>query len=333
MKIPDITERTAMHTTTRLFGIAALFISPVLVFGQALPPAGSAAIASAQSMQNPVDHGPLKNIPISSGDLLDVEIFATPEMSGKLRVDQRGNVTLPIGGDVKVQGLLVRDAALAIQNQLIHANLMLHPTVTVSIVEYSSEGVTVLGEVKMPGIYTLLGPRSLYDALAAAGGTTASEGSTITITHADDATHPIIVNVNTVDYSPEQKATVVLPGDTIVVNRAPLVYVVGDFVHSGAFYIQGGTQLTILNLVSLAQGPNRTAAMKHAAIIRPMPDGTAKTISFNLNKVMHNEAPNLAMQAGDVLVLPRSGWKDFGFTAMPGVSSAISSAIAYSLID
>ncbi len=311
-----------MTTTTSLHIISAalfLVLSPFLS-AQALPPAGSAQTAAAVGTSASGDHEPLQNIPISSGDLLDIEVFGTPELSGRIRVDQLGQITLPVGGDVKVEGMFAKQAAAAIQTRLTSQQLMLRPIVTVSVIEYSTQGVTVLGEVKNPGIYTLLGPRSLYDALASAGGTTSSEGTRITITHAK-ALHPIIVEVTTTDYSAEQKATVVLPGDTIIVNRAPLVYIVGDVVRSGAFYIQGGTKLTVLNLISLAQGTNRTAAMGRASIIRYLPDGTATTITFNLNKVMKNQAPNLAMQAGDVLVLPRSGWKSFGTLALPALTN------------
>ncbi|MDE1178854.1 MAG: polysaccharide biosynthesis/export family protein [Edaphobacter sp.] len=298
---------------------------------QATPSSGQSAASQATPVAS--DRGPLENIPISSGDLLDVEVFSTPELSGKFRVDQEGFITLPVGGTVKVSGLLPAQTASIIQKHLVAEKLMLNPSVTVDIVEYSTEGVTVLGEVKSPGVYTLLGPRSLYDALAAAGGATTSEGSTITVTHANDASHPVVVNVTTPNYSPEQKATIVLPGDTVVVNRAPLVYIVGDVARSGAFFIQGGTTLTILNLLSLAQGANRTAAMGRAAIIRPEPDGTATTIHFNLDKVMKNEAPDLAMQAGDVLVLPRSGFKTFAATALPAATNSVTSAVVYSLIN
>jgi polysaccharide export outer membrane protein len=279
------------------------------------------------------DREPMQNIPITSGDLLDVEIFNTPELSGKLRVDQQGSVMLPMGGSVKVDGMLPNQAAAAIQNRLLTSKIMLNPTVTVDIVDYSTNGVTVLGEVKAPGVYTLLGPRSLYDALAAAGGVTASAGSTITLTRANDATHPIIVEVTTPNYSPAIKATVVLPGDTVVVNRAPLIYAVGDFVRSGAFYVQGGTKLTVLNVVSLAQGYNRTAAMGKASIIHPMPDGTAEIFRINLNKILKGQESSPVLQAGDVLVLPRSGVKDFALTALPGAANSVVSAAAYSGIQ
>jgi polysaccharide biosynthesis/export protein len=307
-----------------LCSAAAMLWTPFVIAQNA---AGAPA-TQAQTPQLPESvSSKVQNIPIGPGDLLDVQVFNTPELSGRLRVDQLGRITLPLGGDIKVQGSTVAAAANAIRDVLVSSNIMLQPMVMVNVLEYATEGVTVLGEVRSPGIYTLLGPHSLYDALASAGGATSSEGATIAITHLGDSEHPKIVNVTTPNYSAEQKSTVVEPGDTIVVSRADLVYIVGDTVRSGAFYIQNGQPLTILDLVSLAQGPNRTAAMGHAALIRPTPGGGAITIPLNLNKVMKNEEKNLIVTAGDVLVVPRSGWKTFGFIALPAFTSSIAAAV------
>ena len=295
---------------------------------------GGATATTQQSFQiSPVFSPRIQNIPISPGDLLDVEVFNTPELSCKLRVDQLGRVTLPVGGEVEARGLNVAAAADAIKMKLISSQIMLHPMVTVNVMEYATEGVTVLGEVRSPGIYTLLGPHSLYDALATAGGATSSEGSTIAITHVNDADHPTVVKVTTPNYSAEQKGTIIEPGDTIVVSRADLVYVVGDVNRSGAFYIQNGQPLTVLDLVSLAQGATRTAAMSHVALVRPTPDGKAVTIPFNLNKVMKNESKNLVVEAGDVLVVPRSGWKTFTSTALPSLTNATANSVAFALAN
>jgi len=323
--------RTLVQRALACCAAALMFSAPCLLAQTAASPSVPQASQQAPPA-NPQSHPSaipgVQNIPIGPGDLLDIEVFNTPELSGKLRVDQRGQVTLPLGGDVPVQGLTVAQAAKVIQDALVSKNLMLQPTVMVNILEYATEGVTVLGEVRAPGIYTLLGPHSLYDALASAGGATSSEGATIAITHAGQSEQPHIVNVTTPNYSAEQKSTIIEPGDTIVVSRADLVYIVGDTVHSGAFYIQNGQPLTILELVSLAQGVNRTAAMGHVALIRPTPDGKAVTIPMNLNKVMRNEETNLVVLAGDVLVVPRSGWKTFGFTALPALTNAVASAVA-----
>jgi polysaccharide export outer membrane protein len=310
-----------------------LAMSSLLTRGMVAQNTGAATASSPQPSQFTIISSGLQNIPISPGDLLDVEVFNTPELSARLRVDQVGRVAPPLGGDVEVQGLNVAAAASAIQAALLSGNIMLHPSVTVNIVEYATEGVTVLGEVRSPGIYTLLGPHSLYDALASAGGASPSEGATIAVTHINDAAHPIIVKVTTPNYSPEQKAMVIQPGDTVVVSRADIVYVVGDVNRSGAFYIQNGQPLTVLDLVSLAQGPTRTAAVSHVALIRNTLNGAPVTVPFNLNKVMKNQAKNIVLEAGDVLVVPRSGWKTFGTTALPALTNAAVNAVSIALVN
>jgi polysaccharide export outer membrane protein len=268
---------------------------------------------------------------ISAGDLLDVHVFDTPELSGKLQVDSSGRITLPVAGQVQVGGLSREQAATAIAERLRRAQVMLNPYVSILSVEYATEGVTLLGEVKRPGTYPLLGPHSLYDALAAAGGTTADEGATIKISHPGDPQHPEIIVVKTPNYSALQQSTTVRPGDTIVVSKADVIYVVGDVARSGQYIMQYGQHLTVLSAIALAQGTNRTAAMAHGAIIRQVGDA-AQTLPFDLNKVMKNIEPNPVLEAGDVLVIPRSGFKTFVTTALPGATNAVSSAVASALI-
>jgi polysaccharide biosynthesis/export protein len=273
-------------------------------------------------------------IHIGPGDLLDIEIFNTPELSApKVRVDQFGKIALPIllDGPIAVGGLSTSAAAEALRRQLQTAQIMPDPRVTVFIVEYSTQGITVLGEVRSPGTYTLLGPHSLYDALTAAGGPTPTEGSSIVIKRANDLSHPVTISVASPNYSEIQKSTMVYPGDTIVVSRAELVYVVGDVAHSGAYYLQSGRTLTVLELVALAQGINRTAKMGKCSVVRKNPEGV-ETIHFDLGKVMKSKAPNFTLLAGDVVVVPRSGLKDFAATALPGITNAVASATAAALI-
>ncbi len=117
----------------------------------------------------------------------------------------------PLGGSVKVGGLTVSDAASAVEHGLQTSQIMTSPKVTVFVIEYATQGVTVLGEVKTSGTFTLLGPHSLYDVLAAAGGVTSNVGATITITHAHSAETPETIQVTTPNYSALQKTTMVRP--------------------------------------------------------------------------------------------------------------------------
>jgi polysaccharide export outer membrane protein len=268
---------------------------------------------------------------LGPGDVIDIEVFNTPELSGKVRLDQNGIIVLPIGGEVNVNGLTAAQAGSAIELALKRAQVMLDPHVTAYVLEYATQGVTVLGEVRSPGTYYLFGSHSLYDALSAAGGATATEGASITITHLRDPEHSVSIPVNSPNYSQTQRLTVVEPGDTVFVAKADMFFVVGDVGHPGAFYLQNGEPLTVLDALALASGMNRTANVSKASIVRPTATG-AMTIPLNLDKVMSNTAPNPVLQASDVLVVPRSGLKVFLEYALPGATNAVTGAVASALV-
>jgi polysaccharide biosynthesis/export protein len=278
----------------------------------------------------PAQTGPA-SLRIAAGDLIDVQVFNTPELSAKVRVSQDGLIKLPDASDVQVSGLTPLQAAATIEKDLRDSQIMLDPHVTVLITEYSTQGVSVLGEVKKPGTYLLLGQHSLYDALSAAGGVTPQSGSTIEVTHQDQPTRPVTVPVNSPNYSQLQRMTEVKPGDVIVVAHAESIYVVGDVGHPGEYPIQNGQKLSVLNAIALAQGVNPTAKGSKASIVRKNGTG-AQTIPINLNNVTKVDGENLTLRPGDVLVVPRSGAKQFMNVVLPGVTGAVAGSVAAAIV-
>ncbi len=270
-------------------------------------------------------------IRIAAGDLIDVQVFNTPELSTKLRVSQDGLIMLPDTGDIKVAGLTAREAGAKIEKSLRDSQVMLDPHVTVLVMEYSTQGISVLGEVRKPGTYLLLGRHSLYDALSAAGGVTQQLGSSIQITHQSDPTRPETIPINSPNYSDLQRLTEVKAGDVVVVARAEAIYVVGDVAHPGEYFIQNGQKLSVLNAIALAQGINPTARASKASIVRKTATG-AETIPVNLNRIAKVNGENLILRPADVLVIPRSGAKAFFSLALPGVTGAVAGSVAAALI-
>lgn len=269
---------------------------------------------------------------IGAGDLVDVQVFNTPELSvSKLRVSDDGRVRLPVTGDFHIAGLTAGEAGAAIEGRLRDTQMMLDPHVEVLITEYATQGVRVLGEVKTPGTYVLLGPHSLYDALSAAGGVTPNEGDAITVTHQSDPLHPEEVAINSANYSETERMTQIEAGDVIVVAKASAIYVVGDVAHPGEYMIPHGDPLTVLNAVALAQGTNPTAAVSKASIVRKTSTG-AVTIAVNIRKIEQNTAPNPVLKADDVLVIPRSGAREFLTYALPNATSAVVASVSTALV-
>jgi polysaccharide export outer membrane protein len=288
-------------------------------------PAAMAQTGSQEPVKMVPDDGGLL---IGSGDLLDVRVFNTPELSGKFRVSPSGTITVPQGGLITVAGLSPAEAQEKIETTFKNRNIMLEPHVIVFVEEYASAGVIVLGEVAHPGTYTLLGEHSLYGALAAAGGVTANEGGSITVSHQNEPGHDVLIKVHSPNFSDVQRATRVAPGDTVFVSKADLVYLVGDVGHPGSYNMPNGTSLNLLQLLALGQGLNHTAALSKASIVRDTGESVV-TIPIDLG----NQKDRLAkLQPSDIVVIPRSGFKGFLDNFIPNASISILGAVTAALI-
>jgi polysaccharide export outer membrane protein len=99
----------------------------------------------------------------------------------------------------------------------------------------------------------------------------------------------------------------VLPGDTIVVSKAGIVYVVGDVRLPGGFIMENGN-ITVLKALALAQGTNPTAALNKTRLIRTA-DGKRQETPLALKQVLSNKAEDLTLRSGDILFVPSSAAK------------------------
>lgn len=290
------------------------------------PSPGSATpTIAAQSAEQSTSVG------IGAGDLLDVKVFDTPELSSKVRVGQSGAIDLPVAGNIDVLGLTPREANSKIEKRLRDSHIMLDPHVYVFVSEYATQGVSVLGEVKNPGTYVMLGSHSLYGALSAAGGVTKDLGPTITLTHRNDPDHPETIQVGSPNYSQRQQLTGIRAGDVVVVSRADTVYVLGDVGRSGEYAMRGGKSMSVLNALALAEGLNPTAATSSAVILRKTGEGLRR-IPVNLKNIAKNSTDFPLLQPEDILVIPRSGTKAFLDLALPGMTGAVAGSVAAALI-
>src|SRR6266481_4329516 len=122
--------------------------------------------------QDTVSKSQHESLLIGPGDLLNVQVFETPDLTQSPRVTDTGTVPLMLLGELKVVGMTPAQAASAIEQKLVEKNLMLHPVVTVSVQEYATQSVSVLGQVKLPGSYPITAPRTVIDMIAVAGGLT-----------------------------------------------------------------------------------------------------------------------------------------------------------------
>jgi polysaccharide biosynthesis/export protein len=268
------------------------------------------------------------SLPISYGDLIDVQVFDSPELSGALRVDQAGEIVLKLGGTVQVKGLTAAQAGGAIVERLKQAQIMLDPHVNVMIVEYQSQGVTVTGEVRSPGVYPMLTNRTVMDMIALAGGLNENAGKVASVFHRGDPDHvrQVVLNVSVQTPASAAEAGLELePGDTISVSRSGVIYVVGDVGRPGGFLVEHNDRLSVLQALSLAQGANQTASLGKSELIRKVDSGRL-IYHIDLKKVLVGQASDPLLADGDILYVPVSYRKVYtlrGIEALIGVGSQL----------
>ena len=257
---------------------------------------------------------------LGAGDLLEVGVYNVPELNTKARVGNSGDVYLPLIDYVHVADLTLEEAQTLIEKRLVDGGFVRNAHVTVFLDESASQGVTILGEVARPGIYPAIGDRKLYDLVSAAGGFTPSAGRKVSIIRQRNQAGTITVTLPRNLADDLQDNIEILPGDTITVPRAPIIYVVGDVGHPTGLLIDNGN-LTVLQALALAGGPNHTAKIGSTRIIRKGPEGMTET-KVPLKKMLEAKAPDINLEADDILFVPLSGARVAGGQALQAAISA-----------
>jgi len=248
------------------------------------------------------DQGGLTKLGV--GDLVEVNVYNVPELTTKARIGNSGDLYLPLVDYVHVADLTTEEAQTLIQRRLEDGGFVRSPHVTIFVDEANSQGVTVLGEVSKPGIYPDVGDRKLYEIISEAGGFTASAARKVAIIRRNQPEAIQVVLPR--NLSEDLTGNVdVLPGDTVTVPKAPIIYVVGDVGRPSGLLVDNGS-LTVLQALALAGGTNRTAKMGGARIIRKSPAGMTET-HLELKKMLEAKSPDVSLQADDILFVPVSG--------------------------
>jgi polysaccharide export outer membrane protein len=295
------------------------------------PPQGAAPATQRSPENGSANIGTDQDRPgelmIASGDLLEIGLFGTDFSCGsartgcEARVSTSGDIVLPLIGAVRVAGLTVAQAEQVIAGRLSQGNFYNSPQVTIAQKEYATQGISVLGEVQKPGVYPLLGPHTLLQAISVAGGITVKAGNDVTIIRPNESQHFDLS-------SPTSSSPPLRPGDTIVVSRAGIVYVVGD-VRQPTGVVMDNSGLTVLQAIAMAQGTNPTASLDKAKLIRCTPKGKYE-IQIPLRKVLSNKASDLQLQSEDILFVPNSAAKSATRRGLEAIVQAATGVMIYS---
>jgi polysaccharide biosynthesis/export protein len=283
--------------------------SPVM----STPTEPAPAVGSTSALSTPATpagmtaSGSPSDLRIGVGDLLEVAVFGAPDFDKQVRVSSSGEVTLPLVGAVKLAGITTAEAEKLLEKKLVDGGYFNDPHVSVFEKEYQTQGVSVLGEVQKPGIYPMLGSHKLFDVISASGGLTPKAGNQVTITHRDRTQPSQNLTLAGNGSDSTQNNPDVLPGDTVVIQKAGVVYVVGD-VHLPGGFVMDKPQLTVLQALAMAQGANPTAKLDGARLIRRN-GNDRQEVPIALKKILSSKAPDVNLQADDILFVPNSAAK------------------------
>jgi polysaccharide biosynthesis/export protein len=235
------------------------------------------------------------------------------------RVDGEGDIQVPLVGRVHVAGLTVQQAQQEL-NQRLRVYIR-DPQITVSIKELRSQPVSILGAVNTPGLHQVRGHKTLLEMLSVGGGVRADAGQRIRITRQlewgciplPNARLDASGKFSVGDVSLKQIMTgevphgnvQILPHDVISVPRAEMVYVIGDVKRSGGFVIGETESMSVLQVLSLAEGMNSTADKKRVKILRPSAAGGQRAeIAVNVSAILEGKSQDVALHGDDILFIP-----------------------------
>lgn len=300
------------------------------LFPQAtIPSADSAARSSRYSLPTgPALGAGLGYGPLRAGDIVDVQVFEAPEYSTRMPVSSTGEIALPYVGLFHIEGMTSIEAAKAIAKFLEQQQVLRDPRVIVTTQQFGYS-VTVMGEVKAPGIYPLAGKKRLLDMLTEAGGVTDRAGHVIEIFEPGSMKDPKTILWDPTLRENDNAELAIKTGETILVSRCGVVYIGGNVGRPGAFPICESNHTTLSQIIAIAQGTKPSSWAQKTLLLRTTGDGTRVVQTVKLDDVLRGRKVDITMQPDDIVFVPPSILKAAGKTALTAAVGFATQAYFY----
>lgn len=282
---------------------------PTILLG-ALATCSVPYVASAQSKNADVNPNGT-NLPIQRigvDDLVSIQVYDSPELTRTERIAQDGTLRLPLmAKSVKAAGMYPNEVERTLSDELRAEGILVRPIVTVTVSEYRSRPISVVGSVHHPLTFQASGTVTLLDAITRADGLADGAGSEILITKPaatpDGESLVQRIPVKALIERGDPSANIRLEGgEEVRVPEGGRVYVVGNIKRPGALPVRDASELTVMRVIAQSEGLLPYAS-KEAYILRHG-DTPNNQIPIPLSKIMDRKAPDVALQANDVLYVP-----------------------------
>jgi polysaccharide export outer membrane protein len=277
---------------------------------------------------------------IGPDDLIAVSVYDAPEMTRTVRVGGDGAIRLPmLKQRIKVEGMMPGDVETAITAALKQEELMVDPFVTVTVAEYHSRPISVMGAVRRPITFQADAPVTLLHALARAEGLNTDAGQEILITRSaprpDGGAPPLVQRISVkalIDGADAASNVKLTGGEEVRVPEAGRIYVVGNVKKPGAFTLQDSAESTVLKAVAMAEGLMPYAG-KQAFIYRTEGGAGGKNeIPVELRQIMDRKSADIALLPNDILYITDNKGRRVSMTILEKVAlfgAGITTALIY----
>lgn len=253
-------------------------------------------------------------------DTVKIWALGVDEISDKpVRIDTSGYVDLPLIGRVQAAGMSVEQFEAVLLKRL--QSEVKDPRVSVELVDFGSQPVTIMGAVNQPGVHQLQGRKTLAEVISLAGGLKPDCGPRINITRSlkygsipllnakSDPTGKFStaeVNVRELMDAKNPALNIpIQPDDVISVPQAEMVYVIGEVKKPGEILLSSKSGVSVLEALSAAEGLSGTPSAAHSKILRPVPGQTQRQeIALDLKKILAGKGEDVELRPNDILFVP-----------------------------
>jgi polysaccharide export outer membrane protein len=261
-----------------------------------------AVAALAQVKMEEVGRANLPALQLHAGDLVAVSVYDAPELTRTVRVDPDGTIRLPLLAEgVKAAGHMPAELESALVEALKSGEILVDPVVKITVVEYHSRPISVMGAVRKPVTFQSDGSMTLLDALARAEGLTDEAGPEIIVTQNDIVQHIAVKRL--IDEADPAVNLRLLGNEEVRVPVAGKIFVLGNIHKPGGFSVRDPADKTVLKMVALSEGL-MPFSQKTAYIVRRREGETPQEIPIELAKIMERKSPDVPLEVGDILYVP-----------------------------
>lgn len=273
-----------------------------------LPQSSSSNIQSTIPTQQSSTNfsGGLGDGPIQAGDLVDVQVFDAPELSVKALVSQTGEIPVPLLKSFHIAGLTSLEAGTALAKQFVLHNYLQNPSILVTV-QQAANGVTILGEVRAPGVYPVVGKHRLIDVLARAGGPNENAAHVIEINGPEPSETKRVIWDPTFQENPAIHV-MLEPGQSVLVGRCGVAYLGGNLNKPGAYPLCSSRHMTLSEGIALAGGVRPSSSGSKTVLLR-VENGTRTVRIVDVEAVLRGKTPDFSLNSDDIVYVPSSAFK------------------------